>query len=371
MKKSFLLWCSLALPFLLAAQSATGLFTVNKDSTAFILTPQGAGYLASLPLKCLQQEYPNKTSHTSLKDSDQLLTPKQLHPAFFGCFDWHSCVHGHWMLVRLLKEYKNLAGEDRIRRAINENIRYDKMQQEAAYFEGLISSTWERTYGWAWLLKLDAELVTWNDPQAKQWHEALQPLVQKVVQLWKLYLPKETYPNRTGVHPNTAFGMVFALDYAQAVNDTAFTRALEQHARQLFLKDKNAPAAWEPNGTDFLSPVLEETDLMSRVLKPQEFIRWFNAFLPQPGLKHLLDLPVVSDRTDYQIVHLDGLCFSRSWCMQRIASFLPATDARRKALLKSATRHLGASLPNVVSGNYGGEHWLASFAVYALLHTSK
>ena len=368
--KKILLFCgSLAFSFLAIAQSTTGLFTVNKDSTAFTLTPQGAAHLASLPLKCLQQEYPNKTSHTSLKDSDHVMTPKQLHPAFYGCFDWHSCVHGHWMLVRLLKEYKNLGGEDRIRRAINENIQHDKMEQEAAYFQGLISSTWERTYGWAWLLKLDAELVTWNDPQGKQWHEALQPLIQKVVQLWKLYLPKETYPNRTGVHPNTAFGMVFALDYANAVNDTSFKHALETHARQLFGKDKNAPASWEPNGTDFLSPALEEIDLMSRVLQPKEFTRWFNSFLSKEGLTHLLNLPVVSDRTDYQIVHLDGLCFSRSWCMQRIASFLPATDPRRKALLKSATRHLAASLPNVVSGNYGGEHWLASFAVYALVHS--
>lgn len=368
MKKSLLLCCCFVFPFILWAQSGSGLFTVNKDSTAFTLTLQGAAHLASLPLKCLQQEYPNKTSHTSLQDSDHVMTPKQLHPAFYGCFDWHSSVHGHWMLVKLLKQYPGMAGEDRIRRAINENIQHDKMEQEAAYFNGLISSTWERTYGWAWLLKLDAELITWNDPQAKQWHEAMEPLVQKVLQLWKLYLRKETYPNRTGVHPNTAFGMVFALDYARAAKDTAFAASLEQHARQLFLKDKNAPAAWEPNGSDFLSPALEEADLMSRILKPREFVTWFNAFLGASGLKHLLELPVVSDRTDYQIVHLDGLCFSRSWCMQRIASFLPAGDPRRKAMLKSSVRHLASALPNVVSGNYGGEHWLASFAVYALLN---
>ncbi|RXK81036.1 DUF2891 domain-containing protein [Filimonas effusa] len=368
MKKCFFICCILVTPFLITAQSVTGLFTVNSDSTAFTLTPQGAAHLASLPLKCLQQEYPNKTSHTSMKEADHKLTPSQLHPAFFGCFDWHSSVHGHWMLVRLLKQFKNIGGEDRIRQALNTNLQYDKMEKEAAYFQGMISNTWERTYGWAWLLKLDAELITWNDPQGKLWHENLQPLVTRIAELWKVYLPKETYPNRTGVHPNTAFGLVFALDYAQAAKDTAFEWALKKHAKQLFLKDKNAPASWEPNGTDFLSPALEEADLMSRILSPKEFTRWFNSFLSQQGLSHLLELPVVSDRTDYQIVHLDGLCFSRSWCLQRIASFLPAADPRRKAMLKSATRHLAASLPNVVSGNYGGEHWLASFAVYALLH---
>jgi hypothetical protein len=236
------------------------------------------------------------------------------------------------------------------------------------YFDMPLTSSWERTYGWAWILKMDEELFTWNDPDAKKWQEAMQPLTQKIVELWTKFLPKQTYANRTGVHPNTAFGLVFALDYARIEKNTAFEKAITGSAKAIFLKDKNAPASWEPNGSDFLSPGLEEADLMRRVLTAKEFTNWFNQFFTLASLKHLTILPVVSDRTDLQIVHLDGLCFSRSWCMKGLAAALPATDARKKLLQRSSINHLSASLPNVVSGEYGGEHWLASFAVYALVN---
>jgi len=229
-----------------------------------------------------------------------------------------------------------------------------------------LTGTWERTYGWAWLLKLDEELYTWNDPDGQRWHEALQPLTKKVISVWTSFLPKQTYPNRTGVHPNTAFGLVFALDYARTEKNTAFEMAIIASAKRIYGKDKNAPAVWEPDGSDFLSPSLEEADLMRRVLMPKEFLSWFNHFYTPGSLQHLTVLPVVSDRTDLQIVHLDGLSFSRSWCMKGIASVLPAGDARRKLLMRSSIKHLASALPNTVSGNYGGEHWLASFAVYAL-----
>ncbi len=342
------------------------LFTANKDSSVFALTEAGASHLASLPLKCFGQEYPNKTSHTSASDSDHVLTPKQLHPAFYGCFDWHSCVHGHWMLVRLLKTFPQLPEAKKIRDAISTNITANNIAQEIKYFDGKLSKNWERTYGWAWLLKLQAELVTWNDADARQWSHALQPLCDTVIKLWMNYLPKQTYPNRTGVHPNTAFGLVLALDYARTAKNTLFEQAIVQSAKQLYLKDENAPANWEPDGTDFLSPSLEEADLMRRVLTKEDFIQWFNRYLSTASLQHLMQLPVVSDRNDFQIVHLDGLCFSRSWCMKGIAALLPATDKRKKLLQQSAIRHLSASLPHVASGGYGGEHWLASFAVYAL-----
>lgn len=341
-------------------------FTISKDSTVFQLTNEGASHLASLPLKCLQQEYPNKTSHTSSSDSDHLMTPKQQHPAFYGCFDWHSCVHGHWMLVKLLKDFPSLPEAQKIRTAIALNITPQNMAQELRYFDGKLSKTWERTYGWAWLLKLQQELLTWDDAQGKQWGRTMQPLCDTIISFWMKYLPKQTYPNRTGVHPNTAFGLVLALDYARTVSNKGFEDAIIKAARQLYLKDRNAPANWEPDGTDFLSPSLEEADLMRRVLKKEEFIQWFNAYIPVPSLQHLTKLPVVSDRNDYQIVHLDGLCFSRSWCMKGIASMLPSTDKRKKLLLQSAIKHLNASLPTIASGSYGGEHWLASFAVYAL-----
>ena len=342
-------------------------FTVSKDSSRFSLTTEGASHLASLPLKCLQQQYPNKTNHTAAGDSDQLMTPLQQHPAFYGCFDWHSSVHGHWMLVRLLKQFAGLPEAQQVRDAISKNITAENIAQEIKYFDGKLSKSYERTYGWAWLLKLQQELLTWNDPDAKKWRTTLQPFCDTIVKIWMNYLPKQTYPNRTGVHPNTAFGLVFALDYARTARNTVFETAIIKSAKDLYLKDKNAPSVWEPDGTDFLSPSLEEADLMRNVLPKGQFINWFNNWITPVSLQHLTQLPVVSDRTDLQIVHLDGLCFSRSWCMKGIAKLLPATDRRKQLLLRSAIKHLNASLPNVASGSYGGEHWLASFAVYAII----
>jgi hypothetical protein len=358
----------LVISVLFSNAQVSDFFSMKKDSSGFILNLKGASHLASLPLKCITQEFPNKTNHTSNNDSDHVLLPAQLHPAFFGCFDWHSSVHGHWMLIRLLKQFPDLPEAKAIRSALHKTITKENILQEVKYFDIPLSSSWERTYGWAWILKLDEELYGWEDTDGKVWHEALQPLTQKIVQLWTKFLPKQTYPNRTGVHPNTAFGLVFALDYARKEKNKIFEKAILESARTIFLNDKNAPAIWEPNGSDFLSPCLEEADLMQRVLAPKEFLAWFNKFLTLSDLKHLTVLPVVSDRTDLQIVHLDGLCFSRSWCMQELATILPKTDIRRKLLQRSALNHLGAALPNIVSGNYGGEHWLASFAMYALLN---
>ena len=355
--------------YMISATAQTNhFFTVNKDSTKLELTLAGASHLASLPLKCIEQEFPNKTNHTSTTAADHILLPKQMHPAFYGCFDWHSTVHGHWMLVRLLKQFSNLPEAKQARATINRTITVQNITQELKYFDATLNKNYERTYGWAWLLKLQQELLTWDDADAKQWSAALQPMCDTVIGFWLKYLPKQTYPNRTGVHPNTAFGLVFALDYARTVGNKVFETAIISSAKQLYLKDKNAPSQWEPDGTDFLSPSLEEADLMRRVLPKPEFVQWFNQWISPTSLQHLTQLPVVSDRTDFQIVHLDGLCFSRSWCMKGIASSLPATDKRQQILLQSSIKHLKASLPNIASGSYGGEHWLASFAVYALVN---
>lgn len=356
--------------FLVAGSSSYSqetLFRINAERTGFVLTPKGASHLAGLPLKCIAREFPNKTSHTSNTDSDHVLLPRQLHPAFYGCFDWHSSVHGHWMLVRLLKRFPDLPEAADIRSALAANLTPEKIRAEVSYFSMPLTGSWERTYGWAWILKLEEELDNWEDADGKKWKAALAPLTEKIVSLWMKFLPRQTYANRTGVHPNTAFGLVFALDYARAAKNTAFEQAIIKAARQLFAKDKAAPVSWEPNGSDFLSPSLEEADLMSRIMPAAEFNTWFSQFISMQQLKHLSVLPVVSDRTDLQIVHLDGLCFSRSWCMKGIAAALPAKDPRRKLLLQASVRHLEAALPHVVSGSYGGEHWLASFAVYALV----
>ncbi|MDR1054550.1 MAG: DUF2891 domain-containing protein [Prevotellaceae bacterium] len=339
-------------------------YTINN--IRFELNEEGASRLAALPLKCLHQEYPNKTSHTSMSDSDHIMTPRQLHPVFYGCFDWHSCVHGHWMLVRLLKDFPQLPEATAIRAAINRNINPENMAQEIAYFRIPLSRSWERTYGWAWLLKLQQELTTWNDEDGIHWRIALQPLCDTIISRWMDFLPKQTYANRTGVHNNTAFGLILALDYARIAGDKAFEAAIIKSSMELYAKDKNVPAEWEPNGTDFLSPALIEADLMRRVLNKLEFIKWFNDFLSGKSLEHFAELPVVSDRNDYQIVHLDGLCFSRSWCMRGIASVLPDNDKRKLVLIESAVQHLNMGLSNITEVGYGGEHWLASFAIYAL-----
>ena len=331
---------------------------------AQMLTPAIASRLAALPLQCIQQEYPNKTAHTIEAEFDARLTPRQLHPAFYGCFDWHSSVHGHWMLVRLLKTVKGLPREAEIREILNTSFQPQALEGEVKYFQNYqLAKTFERTYGWAWLLKLDEELRGWDDPQGRRWAQNIQPLTSLVVELWSAYLPKQTYPNRTGVHPNTAFGLAFALDWARSANHPVFEKQIVQRSKDYFLKTSAVTAIQEPDGTDFLSPSLEVADLMRRVLPTGEFAKWFHKYITPAGLANLTKAPEVSDRGDYQIVHLDGLSLSRAWCLYGIANHLPKS---RQNLRAAAGRLLETALPHVTAGNYGGEHWLASFAVYAL-----
>jgi len=331
------------------------------------LTPEIAARLAALPLQCIHQEYPNKTGHTIEGEADARLTPKQLHPAFYGCFDWHSSVHGHWMLVHLLRAYPAMANAAAVREILRSSLTADKLLAESQYFQrSKLAATFERTYGWAWLLKLDQELLEWDDPQAREWRQNLHPLRKTILSSWMAFLPKQTYPNRTGVHPNTAFGLVFALDWARAAKSPDFEAMIVQRAKDYYLTNRAVTAMQEPDGTDFLSPTLEVADLMRRVLPQAAFAGWFQRYVSAAGLANVSKLPVVSDRTDYQIVHLDGLSLSRAWCLRGIASALPAASARRKPMEASAAGLLAKALPHVTGGNYGGEHWLASFAVYAL-----
>lgn len=338
---------------------------ILQDSS-IVLDTKGAYDLSLLPLKCIHKEFPNKTSHISNNADDHVKLPSDLHPAFFGCFDWHSSVHGHWMLIRLLKLYPNLPNNKIIRQAIDKNLTSENIAIETRYFDYENTKNWERTYGWAWILKLDEELLTWNDSDAKKWHHNLQPLTNKIVSLWTDFIPKQTYPHRNGVHTNTAFGLVFALDYARAKNNKVFEKQIVEHAIHLFNKDTDAPAKWEPSGADFLSPSLEEADLMIRVLNKEDFKKWRDDFFTDESLIHLTTLPFVSDRNDLQIVHLDGLHFSRSWCMKRLAESYPESDPKRKMLIDSYKKHLSTALKSFSAGHYSGDHWLASFAVYAL-----
>jgi len=328
--------------------------------------PATASGFARLALKAITQEYPNKLDHV-MNGAAEVRGPRALHPAFYGSFDWHSSVHGHWMLVRLLERFPSLPEGPEIRTTLNEHLSAANIATEVAYLGQANRASFERTYGWAWLLQLEKELEGWNDPDATRWAANLQPLADALAQQYLDFLPKQTYPIRRGVHPNTAFGMTFALDYARAAGRKDLEDVLVERSRTYFGADSAYPARWEPDGDDFLSPSLIEADLMRRVLPPADFARWFHALLPgiaQGEPRSLLEPAIVGDRSDPKLVHLDGLNLSRAWCMRGIASALPADDPDRPILLHAAARHANATLPNIASGNYEGEHWLASFAVY-------
>jgi hypothetical protein len=339
-----------------------------QGKESMTLTQTQASAFARLALKGLQKEYPNKPGHV-LNNASELKSPKELFPAFYGCFDWHSSVHGHWMLVRLLRLFANLPEKDEIRAVLNEHMTARNLKVEADYFNQPNRQSFERTYGWAWLLKLAEELHGWDNPEAEEWLRNLKPLEDTIVARYLTFLPKQTYPIRSGVHPNTAFGLAFAHDYAKAVNNKALWELIEERSRNYFANDVDIPAKWEPDGADFFSPSLMEADLMRRVLPSADFAAWLHRFMP--GLtkgkpKSLFVAATVSDRTDPQIVHLDGLNLSRAWCMRSIAAALPADDPARAVLNESALRHAEAGLEHVASGDYVGEHWLASFATYLL-----
>lgn len=325
--------------------------------------------LSRAPLHCIPAEFPNKTSHLADAPEDAKLLPSELHPVFYGCLDWHSSVHGHWMLVRLLQTYPNLPNKDSIIQVLDNSFQLEKMKLEAAYFgKYTASQNYERTYGWAWLLKLDEALGQSKEPQLQKWHQAIQPLTSRIVALWKAYLPKQTYPNRTGVHPNTAFGLDFALDWAIFKGDKEFEQTIREKAIHFYGNNVNIPGYLEPDGSDFFSPSLMAAALMSKVLAQKSFQNWFSKYYSKESINRICSLPTVSDRNDYQIVHLDGLSFSRAWCMRIIAKHLAPKNPLKQQFITTADGFLAKTLPEVFSG-YGGEHWLASFAIYALLET--
>jgi hypothetical protein len=332
------------------------------------MTAQQASAFAKLALKGIQKEYPNKPGHVLNEEADNK-TPKALHPAFYGSFDWHSSVHGHWMLVRVLRRFPDLPEKADIRRVLGEHLTAKNLQIEADYFNQPNRQSFERTYGWAWALKLAEELHGWDDADGKTWAKNMKPLEDTLVARYLAFLPKQTYPIRSGVHPNTAFGLAFAHDYARAVGHKELRDLIEKRSRDYYGKDIHAPAHWEPDGADFFSPSLMEVDLMRRIMPANDFRAWLKAYLPgarEGEPKSLFQPAIVADRTDPQIVHLDGLNLSRAWCMRGIASALPKDDPISARLRTSAALHAEAALQHVASGDYVGEHWLASFAVYLL-----
>jgi Protein of unknown function (DUF2891) len=321
---------------------------------------------AKLALACVHKEYPNKISHVLNSDAD-VAPPRKLTPAFHGCYDWHSSVHGHWLLVRLLRTFPDASFAASAREALRQSLTGENLKQEAAYLRGEGRATFERPYGLSWLLQLCAELREWDDPQAREMLANLKPLEDAAVSRLKTWLPKLSHPVRIGEHDQTAFGVGLMLDYARSKPDESFAKLLSDSARKFFLQDKDCPLAYEPSGEDFLSPCLAEADVTRRVLSQEEFAKWLKDFMPQIPVTKNGDWlkPVTSpDPSDPKLAHLDGLNLSRAWMLEGIASALPQNDPRQSALQAAADAHRRAGLAAVTGVHYEGGHWLGSFAVY-------
>jgi hypothetical protein len=321
---------------------------------------------ADLALACVHKEYPNKISHVLAGDAD-VKPPRGLTPAFCGCFDWHSAVHGHWLLARLIRTFPDAPFVPASRAALAQSLTPEHIAGELRYLDGPGRSDFERPYGLAWLLQLAAELHEWNDPQAQEWARALEPLAQAAAARLKSWLPKLSYPIRVGEHGQTAFAFGLVLDWARQTGDREMAALLEARTRHYYLADRDCPMAYEPSGQDFLSPCLAEADLVRRVLAPSEFATWLSGFLPRlpaDGSAGWLQPAVVTDPADGKLAHLDGLNLSRAWMLDGILAGLPSRDPRIPSLRAVASAHRAAGLRAVTGEHYEGGHWLGSFAVY-------
>lgn len=364
MKKILLLaLCNITCIAITRSYAQTSLYRQNAGGN-LQLTAAGASHLAGLPLRCMQKPFPYKTGVT-FTDSSLVTNPQNYHPAFYGCYDWHSSVHGHWMLVRLLKSFPGMPEAATIRAKLAENLAADNIRVEQRIFFNKENKGFERIYGWSWLLQLQRELLTWSDPLGKTLARNVQPLAHQFSNAYIAFLDKLVYPIRVGEHTNLAFGLRLAWDYAATAKDTALQSAIRKAAMRFYAQDRDCPVSWEPGGYDFLSPCLEEADLMWRIMPANQYQQWVQAFLP--GLFTnpitILHIAQVKDRTDGKLVHLDGLNLSRAWCLYGIARHVNRNQA---AITQLARQHLEAALPHVASGDYAGEHWLGSFAVYSL-----
>jgi hypothetical protein len=331
------------------------------------LSAETAGRFAALALTCVRQEYPNKISHVMSSAADAK-PPHELTPAFFGCYDWHSSVHGHWMLVRLSRRFPSAPFAKNALAALHANITPANIAGEVAYLNAAGRETFERPYGLAWLLQLASELREWPSPEGQALSKTLAPLEAAAAARLRAWIPKLAYPIREGEHPQTAFSFGLILDWAHA-SDPALERVLVGKIREFHLRDRDCPIGYEPSGQDFLSPCLGEADVLRRVLPPAEFASWLNAFLPRlprDGSSAWLPIGVVTDKTDGKLAHLDGLNLSRAWMLEGIASGLPSGDPRRAALLSTARTHAASGLAAVTGEHYAGGHWLGSFATYLL-----
>ncbi len=347
--------------FLLFFITGVSLFGFSQTKPGLVLDEHKAEYLYRFAFSCIDQEYPNKPGEV-LGDDSYLAPPRLQHPAFYGCFDWHSSVHGHWALVTILNSFPDFHKKDSIWMKIGKNITAQNIQKEIDFLNDKHNKDFERTYGWAWLLKLDEALRESKTPGAAEIHKNLLPLVDLISAKFIEFLDKLNYPIRVGEHPNTAFGMSFAYDYAKKY-DTKLAAKIEEKALQYYLNDKDCPLSWEPGGFDFLSPCLQEADLMMKILPEKEFRKWLREFLPgfEKTPAKYLEIAVVTDRSDGKLAHLDGLNFSRAWCLFEVGKSL-----NNQKMIDLGERHFNYSYEKMDSGEYAGAHWLASFALVAL-----
>ena len=345
--------------FALLLLLATPLSAAEFDARA-------AERFANLALECVHKEYPNKIAHVLMSDAD-VLPPRTLTPAFYGCYDWHSSVHGHWLLARLARTFPDAPFASRARAALAKSITTENISREVAYLRGPGRSSFERPYGLAWLMQLGAELREWNDPFARDLSSTLQPLEEASAERLRTWLPKLSHPVRSGEHSQSAFAFGLILDAARVSRDTALADLVSKKIRAFYIGDKACALSYEPSGEDFLSPCVAEADAMRRVMTPVEFAAWLGGFLPQlpsDGSAAWLRPAVVTDPSDPKLAHLDGLNLSRAWMLEGIASGLPAGDPRIAPLRNAAARHRESGLAAVTGEHYEGGHWLGSFAVY-------
>lgn len=362
----------LAIPLLLLATAPTPAATAVAPASpppAAVVDARAAARFADLALACVGREYPNKIAHVLAGDAD-VKPPRQLTPAFCGCFDWHSAVHGHWLLARLARTFPDAEFAPRARAALAASLTAEKIAAEVRYLEGAGRADFERPYGLSWLLQLAAELREWDDPQAREWAAALAPLEAAAVARFRAWLPKLVYPIRAGEHSQTAFAFGLVVDWARTSGDAELAELVRARSHAFYFADRDCPLEYEPSGQDFLSPCLAEADLARRFLPPPRFAAWLGRLLPgipqDPRHPDATWLPVglVSDPTDGKLVHLDGLNLSRAWMLEGIAAALPAGDPRVPSLAAAAAAHRAAGLDAVTAANYEGGHWLGTFAVY-------
>ncbi len=325
-----------------------------------------ASTFAAIALANIAREYPNKPEHV-LNDAADMRAPHTLHPVFYGSYDWHSSVHMHWLLARLLRCYAELPERARIQALFDKHFTTANVASELAYLRHPAHRSFERTYGWAWLLKLQHELtaLAQTEPRASAWRDALQPLTELLVESYLAFLPLAQFPIRAGTHTNSAFGLLFALDYAEGIQHLALRKLIALKANAWFGRDRRYPAFYEPGGDDFLSGGLLEAALMQRVVDGCSYADWWEVFCPAPHELPVWLTPVaVSDRSDPKLAHLDGLNLSRAWCWKMLEPQLP--PALRAPVNTAIDAHLSISLPHAIHGDYAGTHWLASFALLAL-----